>query len=162
MILRNNWNYFKKWGKFSRKQFSYHPLLNKVAGLSFSKAYKNLWLSFLTTIGNCLVFSISPYSVQTGENRNQNNSEYEHFLHSDYFTGKLHYVDKRSKYISIYNSEAVARRCFSKIGALKNLAKFTGNNLFRRFFSDKVADLRPIKKSLQHSFFFWRILQNFL
>ena len=39
-------------------------------------------------------------------------------------------------------SEAVAQRCFIKIGVLKNFAKFTGKHLCQNLFFNKAAGLR--------------------
>ena len=57
-----------------RKKYPYSQLLWSV--------FSRLWTEYGETLR---ILRISPYSVQMRENADQNNSEYEHFLHSECF-----------------------------------------------------------------------------
>ena len=53
---------------------------------SYSELFWSVFFRIRTEYGE--IWSICPYSVRMRENTDQNNSEYEHFLHSARFTAK--------------------------------------------------------------------------
>ena len=78
---------------------------------------------------------ISPYSVRMRENKDQNNSEYGQFLHSD----------RKADLSSIFPqtiSRSSRPEVFCEKGILRNFAKFTGKHKCQSLFFNKVASFR--------------------